>query len=138
MNGERTRTAGTRLPTGPLLARIVDDSRAEIQSMLENRKLGVWADLLLEELSKSDGDIRRLFDAGIDNLPSDTTRPNKTLARYFFVLSSLKGPPVEVRDFATDAMVYCKNDMDTPTGTADQIRRNYHDLRSLLEHGAPR
>jgi len=57
---------------------------------------------------------------------------NEKLASYFFVVSSLKTLSREARDFFTDTMLYCEDDIG-PLKSAGAVRNMYEkEIRPVL------
>lgn len=105
----------------------------EVDAIVRDGSLGTYEDLMLTALAAKTCDVAALFDIGLRALPTNENRPSEALASYFFILSTIKGLPRELQDLATNAMVYCKNDMGTPTGSLSRLRTDYESLRSLLK-----
>ena len=71
---------------------------------------------------------REIADYGIEKVRDEE---NEKLASYFFVLSSLQSFSPTARDFFTDVMVHCEDQMG-PIKNAAVIRNTYKKIRPVL------
>lgn len=88
----------------------------------------IYLKTALASVETSDG-RRAIADYGIEKVKDDE---DKKLASYFFILSSLQAFPPSARDFFTDVMVHCEDQMG-PIKNAAAIREIYEkEIRPVL------
>ncbi len=90
------------------------DFKEEIKNILESNSAGVHSFIITEELSKKIPDFEKIFTYGFNKLSEINKLPDIFLASFFFCLTALKGIPKIADDWATDAMIFCKNTEDFP------------------------
>ena len=111
--------------TRKALVNINEGFHKEFRQVMNKDNFKQHSGMLLEELSKENPDIKKLFDYGVNLIPKDQDRPDNSLASYFLILSGLKNLNEEVMSFATDAMVYSENDQYAPMGTKSELEKIY-------------
>jgi len=101
------------------------DFKDEFARLVRSHALGKHESPLLDFLRSVPPAYDQAFEYGFDQLVT-SRRPEKELATYFLVLSSLSEVSHNFRDLATDAMVFVENGDDSipnSVGTALVARR---------------
>jgi len=85
----------------------------DLNRILSEEALGRYEDQIREILCASGGRADSLATYLFERLPEENSRPDRALATGFLVLSEMQDVSMQLRDLATDAMVYCEEDDDS-------------------------
>ncbi len=85
-----------------------EEFRAELENIARKEAKNEHVIFLLSQLGNKAPQWAKVFDYGVRHIKSLQGKKDEPLASFFFLLSETKTLPDTVRDFATDAMLWCE------------------------------